>query len=95
MPKISDPSAKPILITKQEAKAQVNEENMTKPEILLKIETLLEQLCESVQKNYSGLKLKKQSELLDILQEVKCLFDLDNAFNDQDCLENSGTDQQE
>ena len=40
---------------------------MTKAKILLKIETFFEQLDEDIWKKYSGLRLKKQSELLDIL----------------------------
>jgi hypothetical protein len=78
-----------IPITKQEANAQNNEENMTKAEISLKIETLLEQLSETAQKRYSGFKSKKRDELLGILQEIKCLFNSDNEFNNQDSLENS------
>ncbi|RIB19714.1 hypothetical protein C2G38_2181071 [Gigaspora rosea] len=81
-----------IPITKQEAEAQKNEENMTIPEILVKIETLREQLGESTRKNYSGLKSKNKGELLEILEEMKCLLNLDN---DQDCLENSGAVLQE
>jgi len=46
--KNSSPLFRPIPITKQEADAQEKEENMTKVEILLKIEILLEQLDESV-----------------------------------------------
>jgi hypothetical protein len=72
-----------IPITKQEAIAQDSEKNMTKPEILLKIETLLEQLCENAQKKYSGLKSKKRDELLIILQEIKYLFNSDSEFNNQ------------
>ena len=56
---------------------------MTKAEILLKINTLLEQLGENVQKKYSGssLRSKKQSELLNVLEEIKHLFSLDNEFD--------------
>ncbi|CAG8511279.1 5645_t:CDS:2, partial [Scutellospora calospora] len=49
---------RPILITKKEADAQKNEENMKKDDILIKIETLLEQLGESAQKKYSKLRSK-------------------------------------
>jgi len=45
---------KPIPISKKEAEAQENEENMTKSEILLKIEILRKQLGENTQKNTSG-----------------------------------------
>ncbi len=60
---------------------------MTKSEILLKIESLLEQLDENVRKKYSGLKSKKRNDLLCILQEIKLVFNLDNDLNNQDCLE--------
>ncbi|CAG8569626.1 7476_t:CDS:2, partial [Diversispora eburnea] len=71
------------------ADMQNNKENMTKVEISLKIETLLEQLSETAWKKYSGFRLKKQDELLSILQEIKCLFNSDNKFNNQDSLKNS------
>ena len=61
------PFFRPIPITKQEADAQEDEKNMSKAEILLKIETLLEQLGENTRKKYPGLKSKKRGELLDIL----------------------------
>lgn len=76
------PFFRPIPITKQEADAQQNEENMNKAEILLKIETLLEH-CESDRKKYSGLKSKKRNELLNILQDIKHTFNSHNEFNDQ------------
>ncbi|RHZ81220.1 hypothetical protein Glove_122g71 [Diversispora epigaea] len=75
------PFFRPIPITKQEADAQENEENIKKAEILLKIETLLEH-CESARKKYLGLKSKKRSELLDILQDIKHAFNSNNEFND-------------
>src|ERR1044071_4616021 len=50
---------RPIPVTKQEARLQETEENITKAEILSKIEILLEQLSENVQNKYSGLKSKK------------------------------------
>ncbi|RHZ88954.1 hypothetical protein Glove_19g413 [Diversispora epigaea] len=78
-----------IPITKQEVDMQDNEENMTKAEISLKIETFLEQLSETARKKYSGFRSKKRDELLSILQEIKCLFNSDNEFNNQDSLENS------
>ena len=56
---------------------------MTKAEILLKIETLREQLGENAQKKYSGLKSKKRGDLLCILQEIKHEFDSDNELNNQ------------
>ena len=75
------PFFRPIPITKQEADAQENEKNMSKAEILLKIETLLEQLDENTRKKYPGLKSRKRGELLDILQEIKHLFISNNDFN--------------
>ncbi|RHZ81878.1 hypothetical protein Glove_117g595 [Diversispora epigaea] len=73
----------------QEVDMQDNKENMTKAEISLKIETLLEQLSETAQKKYFRFRSKKRDELLSILQEIKCLFNSDNEFNNQDSLENS------
>ncbi|CAG8610741.1 10039_t:CDS:2 [Diversispora eburnea] len=70
----------------EEAKAQESEENMTKSEILLMIETLLEQLGENTQKKYSGIKSKKRSELLCILQEIKRTFNSGNEIINEDCL---------
>ena len=65
---------------------------MSKAEILLKIGTLLEQLgdSENVQKKYSGLRSKKQSELLSILKDVKYIFNSDNGVDNDSCLESSG-----
>ena len=77
------PFFRPIPITKQEADAQENEKNMSKAEILLKIETLLEQLGENTWKKYSGLRSKKWSKLLDILQEIKHLITSNNDFNSE------------
>ena len=47
---------RPIPITNQESIAQENETQMTKAQILLKIESLLEEMNESIQKKYRGLK---------------------------------------
>ncbi|RIB21667.1 hypothetical protein C2G38_2175981 [Gigaspora rosea] len=85
---------RPIPITRKEARAQVAEENMTIPEILVKIETLLERLSEKVQKKYSRLKSKKKGELLEILQEIKSLLSLDNEVDSKD-TENTEQIQQE
>jgi len=85
--KKNSPLFRPIPVLKQEAEAQESEENMTKPEILLKIGSLLEQLGENARKKYSGLKSKKKNDLLYILQEIKLVFDSDNDLNNQDCLE--------
>jgi len=44
----------------------------------VKIEILLEQMSESVQKRYTGIKSERRDELLKILEEVRFLFDSDN-----------------
>jgi len=62
---------------------------MTKAGILLKIESLLEQMKESIQKKYRGLKLRSWSELLTILQEVRYLFN--NEIDNSDLSESSKT----
>src|SRR6185369_11772007 len=54
----------PIPITKDEYIAQNKEENLSKKEIIFKIETLLEQMDENIQKNYHAIKSKNRSELL-------------------------------
>jgi len=64
----------PIPITKQEATAQENEATQSKAEIILKRETLLEQVSESIQKKYGRIKYKRREELLKILEEVRFLF---------------------
>ena len=43
----NSPLFRPILVLKQEVEAQESEKNMTKPENLLKIESLLEQFGEN------------------------------------------------
>ncbi|CAG8523935.1 2513_t:CDS:2, partial [Scutellospora calospora] len=65
---------RPILITKQEAIVQTSEVSITKAEIVCKIEAFLEQLDESVQIKYRGIKSKNRSELLVILEEVRSLI---------------------
>ena len=52
---------------------------MTKAEILLKIDTLLEQRAEKIFR--LSLRSKKRSELLNVLEEIKHLFSLDNEFD--------------
>jgi len=69
---------RPIPIIKQEAIAQEDDANLSKSEIILKIEILLEQMSESVQKRYTGIKSERRGELLKILEEVRFLFDSDN-----------------
>ena len=82
---------RPIPITQQEAEAQNNEEKLKRPEILVKIKVLLEQLSEDVQKKYTKLESKNRGELLNILQEVKYLFnsdEFDNESSDQNTKAN-------
>ena len=69
---------RPIPITKQEAIAQENDANLSKEEIVSKIETLLEQMNESIQKKYGRFKSKRRDELLKILEEVRLLFKSDD-----------------
>ena len=80
---------RPIPITNQESIAQENETQMTKAQILLKIESLLEEMSESIQKKYCGLKSRNRSELLAILQKVRYLFN--NEIDDNDLSESSKT----
>jgi len=86
---------RPIPITKEEYIAQNKEENLSKKEILFKIETLLEQMNENIQKNYHAIKSKNRSELLIILQEVTNLFNTDNELDYHDDLGYPGITQQE
>ncbi len=81
------PLFKPIPITKEEAIAQENELNMTNNEIKIKIESLLEQMSRSIQQKYRGFKSKNKSDLLNILQEVKCLFNEGNEVENPDFIE--------
>ena len=60
---------------------QESEENIIKSEILLKIQSLLEQFDKNIWKIYSRLKSKKWIKLLYILQKIKLVFDSDNNFN--------------
>jgi hypothetical protein len=80
------PLFRPIPITKEESIAQNKEENLSKKEILFKIETLLEQTNENIQKKYHAIKSKNRSELLIILQEVTYLFNTDNELDNHDDL---------
>jgi hypothetical protein len=84
---------RPIPITNQESIAQENETQMTKTQILLKIESLLEEMNEDIQKKYRGLKSRNRNELLTILQEVRYL--LNNEIDDSDLSESSKQTQQE
>lgn len=78
------PLFKPVPVTKEEAIAQENEVNMTNNEIKFKIESLLEQMSRSVQQKYRGFKSKNKSDLLSILQEIKCLFNEENEVDNSD-----------
>ena len=80
-----------IPVTKQEEIAQQSEKNMSKAEIIAKIEAFFEQAGESVRKKYRGFKQQKKDELLIILEEVRSLFNSGNEFDSGDCTENSGT----
>jgi hypothetical protein len=86
---------RPIPITNQESIAQENETQMTKTQILLKIESLLEEMNEGIQKKYRGLKSRNRNELLTILQEVRYLFNNNNEIDDSDLSESSKQTQQE
>ncbi|CAJ0825357.1 9361_t:CDS:1 [Entrophospora sp. SA101] len=89
------PLFRPIPITKEEYIAQNKEENLSKKEIIFKIETLLEQMDENIRKNYHAIKSKNRSELLIILQEVTNLFNIDNELDYHDDLGYPGITQQE
>ena len=62
---------------------------MTRPEIIRKIEAFLEQMNESIQKQYYGFKHKRLNELFIVLEEVRFLFNLENKHNNVDYAENS------
>lgn len=75
-------SFKPIPVTKEESIAQEHEANLTKAEILCKIQSLLEQMSENIQQKYHAIKSKNKNDLLNILQEVRFLFNADNEVHD-------------
>ena len=54
------PFFRPIPITKREAIAQEDEANMSKGEIVFKIEALLEQMSESLWKRYGNIKSRRR-----------------------------------
>ena len=64
---------RPIPITAQEAAAAINEENMTKGELLMVINSLLNSLNNSNRPRYRGLQQKTRSQLRDILQSIRDL----------------------
>ncbi|RIB25522.1 hypothetical protein C2G38_2165677 [Gigaspora rosea] len=80
----SDSFCRPIPITKQEETAQGEESNMTRPEIIRKIEAFLEQMNESIQKQYCGFKRKRLNELFIVLEEVRSLFNSENEHDKVD-----------
>ena len=82
---------KSIPVTKQEKIAQEAETNMSRAEIIAKIEAFFEQMNESVRKKYRGFKQKKKDDLLIILEEVRSLFNSDYEFDNSDGVENSET----
>ncbi|CAJ0628765.1 3493_t:CDS:2 [Entrophospora sp. SA101] len=59
---------------------------MTNNEIKFKIESLLEQTSRSVQQKYCGFKSKNKNGLLNILQEIKCLFNEENEIDNSDLI---------
>ncbi|POG62788.1 hypothetical protein GLOIN_2v1784863 [Rhizophagus irregularis DAOM 181602=DAOM 197198] len=54
--------------------------------ILHKVESLLEQMSESIRKQCNGIGSKKKSELLAILQEVRNLQSIDSELDDIDVV---------
>ena len=74
----SAPLVRPVPITKQESIAQEDEANMSKAEIICKIETYLEQVSENTRKRYSGIKSKRRDQLLKMLEEVRFILNSDN-----------------
>ena len=81
--------SKPIPITKEEAIAQVSESKMTKQELIIKLESFLELMGENCRRKYRGFRSKNKSDLLIILQEVRCLFNEENEINDLVFVESS------
>ncbi|CAH1770147.1 7760_t:CDS:1, partial [Entrophospora sp. SA101] len=81
--------SKPIPITKEEAIAQVSESKMTKQELIIKLESFLELMGENCRCKYRGFRSKNKSDLLIILQEVRCLFNEENEINDLVFVESS------
>jgi len=65
-----------------------NKNPLLNNEIKFKIESLLEQMSRSVQQKYCGFKSKNKNDLLNMLQEIKCLFNEENEIDNSDLLEN-------
>ena len=59
---------------------------MTRIEILHKVESLLEQMSESIRKQYRGIGSKKKSDLLTILQEIRNMQNMNNEMDDIDVV---------
>ncbi|CAG8520280.1 8158_t:CDS:2 [Scutellospora calospora] len=72
----------PIPITTQEEEAAMSEKNMKKDNLLVLINSLLNSINISDHPKYCELKQKTHSQLLEILQSIK------NLYNDQDEPEN-------
>ncbi|CAG8517850.1 12308_t:CDS:2 [Dentiscutata heterogama] len=73
---------RPIPITAQKEEAAISKENMKKDDLLVFINSLLNSINISDRPKYRGLKQKTRSQLLEILQSIK------NLYNDQDEPEN-------
>jgi hypothetical protein len=72
---------RPIPITIQEAAAAINEENMTKAELLTIINSLLNSMNNSDRPNYRGLQQKTRNQLREILQNIR---DLQNELEEEE-----------
>uniref|UniRef100_U9U5B6 Uncharacterized protein n=1 Tax=Rhizophagus irregularis (strain DAOM 181602 / DAOM 197198 / MUCL 43194) TaxID=747089 RepID=U9U5B6_RHIID len=71
---------------RQEYIIEADEFNIIRIDILHKVESLLEQMSESIRKQCHGIGSKKKSELLAILQEVRNLQSVDNELDDIDVV---------
>ncbi|CAJ0876398.1 6953_t:CDS:2 [Entrophospora sp. SA101] len=69
--------SKPIPITKEEGQ----QNKMTKKELIIRLESLFELMGKNVQQKYHGFKSKNRSDLLIILQEVRCLLNEENEID--------------
>ncbi|CAB5373007.1 unnamed protein product [Rhizophagus irregularis] len=67
-------------------KILADEFNIIRIDILHKVESLLEQMSESIRKQCYGIGSKKKSELLAILQEVRNLQSIDSELDDIDVV---------
>ena len=46
-------------------------------------------MSRSIQQKYCGFKSKNKNDLLNILQEIRCLFNEENEIDNSDLLDNS------